>query len=107
VPDAVPTPSDTAATLRALDRVRVIAVLDAIMLVILVAAAILEAEGVVGILGPIHGAGFVLLLVLTVNGAGQGRWGWWFPLVTLVTTGPPGSLIGDVRIRRALRSRTA
>jgi hypothetical protein len=71
--------------------------------VVLVWAAITEREHLVDFLGPTHGFGFLLLLWLTVHGAGAGRWGWWFPLVTLVTAGPPGSLIGEMRIRRELR----
>ena len=94
--------NDPAATKRDLDRVRIVAVLDALALVVLVYCAITDREGVINVLGPIHGLGFVLLLYLTAKGAGEGRWGWWFPAVTLVTGGPPGSLIGDVRIRREL-----
>jgi hypothetical protein len=40
--------------------------------------------------------------VLVVRGAIERFWGWWFPALVVVTLGPPGSLIGDVRIRRAL-----
>jgi hypothetical protein len=88
---------------RALDRVRIVAVLDALLLVVLVWAAVTEREHLVDVLGPTHGFGFLLLLWLTVQGAGAGRWGWWFPLVTLITAGPPGSLLGEMRIRRELR----
>ena len=87
---------------RELDRVRVVAVLDGLLLLPLVWAALTEREGVVDVLGPVHGVGFLLLMLLTARGAGEGRWGWWFPAITLVTGGPIGSLIGDVRIRRAL-----
>jgi hypothetical protein len=90
-------------TLRALDRVRIVAVLDALLLVPLVWAALTEREELVDVLGPTHGFGFLLLMFLTVQGAGAGRWGWWFPIVTLVTAGPPGSLLGEMRIRRRLR----
>jgi hypothetical protein len=34
----------------------------------------------------------------------QKRWGWWFPALVVVTLGPPGSLIGEWRIRRGLES---
>jgi hypothetical protein len=95
-------PADPATVRRQLDRVRVVAVVDALLLVPLVWAALTDREGLVSILGPIHGVGFLLLMYLTARGAGEGHWGWWFPAVTLVTGGPPGSLIGDVRIRRAL-----
>ena len=94
--------NDPSATKRDLDRVRIVAVLDALALVVLVSCAITDREGVINVLGPIHGLGFVLLLYLTAKGAGEGRWGWWFPAVTLVTGGPPGSFIGDIRIRREL-----
>jgi hypothetical protein len=72
------------------------------LLVPLVIAGLTDAEGVVGILGPLHGVGFLILLYLTVAGAGRSLWGWWFPAIVVVTLGPPGSLIGDVRIRREL-----
>jgi len=91
-----------AETLRRLAVIRWVAIADALLLVVLVAAAVADAEGVVSILGPIHGFGFLVLLFLCVRGAGEGRWGWWFPLLVVVTLGPPGSLIGDLRIRRSL-----
>ena len=94
--------------LRRLTVVRWVALADALLLVPLVVAALSDAEGLVSILGPIHGVGFLALLLLCVQGAGEGLWGWWSsghpqvlrPLPSVVTLGPPGSLIGDVRIRR-------
>lgn len=91
----------TADTLKQLDRIRLIAIADAVLLVVLVACAI-AGSGAVHVLGPIHGIGFLALLFLCARGAGEERWGWWFPAVVLVTAGPPGSLIGDARIRREL-----
>jgi integral membrane protein len=102
-PPPTPEPDAAQGLRRALDRVRIIAVLDALLLVVLVWAAVTEREQLVDVLGPTHGFGFLLLLWLTAQGAGAGRWGWWFPLVTLVTAGPPGSLLGEMRIRRELR----
>lgn len=93
--------------LKALNVVRVVAILDALLLVPLVAAALSDADGAVHILGPLHGAGFLLLMLLVVRGASEGRWGWWFPALALFTGGPPGCLIGDIRIRRALRPAVA
>jgi len=90
------------ATIRRLNVIRVIAILDAILLVALVIAAINDAEGVVNWLGPTHGFGFLVLLFLCAQGAGLGLWGWWFPAIVVVTLGPPGSLIGDLKIRRRL-----
>ena len=92
---------DNAETAKRLDRIRALAIADAVLLVVLVGAAITDSSAV-HILGPIHGLGFLGLLYLCGRGAGEERWGWWFPALVLVTAGPPGSLIGDVRIRREL-----
>jgi DMSO/TMAO reductase YedYZ heme-binding membrane subunit len=88
--------------LRRLTVVRRVALADALLLVPLVVAAVTGAEGVVDVLGPLHGVGFLALVFLCVQGAGERLWGWWFPALVVVTLGPPGSLIGDVRIRRGV-----
>lgn len=95
-----PTP---AAIRRRLDQIRIVAIADAVLLVPLVVAALSDAEGVVDVLGPIHGVGYLALLGMCVRGAALGAWGWWFPAIVVATLGPPGSLIGDLRIRRSLR----
>jgi len=92
-----------AQTLRQLNIIRAVALADFLLLVPLVVAALTDAEGLVSVLGPLHGFGFLVLLFLCARGAGEGRWGWWFPALVVVTLGPPGSLIGDLRIRRRLR----
>jgi hypothetical protein len=91
-----------ARTLSQLKLIRVVAIVDFLLLVPLVIAALSHAKGVVSILGPIHGTGFLLLVGLCVRGVVQRRWGWWYPALVVVTLGPPGSLYGDLRIRRAL-----
>lgn len=91
-------------TLHQLRLIRIAAIVDFVLLVPLVAAALSHAEGVVDVLGPVHGAGFLLLLFLCVRGVRENRWGWWFPVLVAVTLGPPGSLIGERRIRRGLES---
>ena len=96
--------TETGRTLRQLRLIRIVAIADFALLVPLVIAALDHAEGVVDILGPIHGAGFLILLFLCVRGVVQKRWGWWFPAIVVVTLGPPGSLIGEWRIRRGLES---
>jgi len=93
-----------AQTLRQLNIIRAVALADFLLLVPLVVAALTDAEGLVSVLGPLHGFGFLVLLFLCARGAGEGRWGWWFPALVVVTLGPPGSLIGDLRIRRRLRN---
>jgi hypothetical protein len=87
---------------RRLDLIRIVAVVDALLLVPLVIAALSDAEGVVNWLGPIHGLGYLLLFFLCTRGAVERLWGWWFPAIVVVTLGPPGSLIGDLKIRREL-----
>jgi Domain of unknown function (DUF3817) len=91
------------ATIRRLNLIRAVAIADALLLVVLVLAAVNDAEGTVNWLGPIHGVGFLALVFMCLQGAGEGLWGWWFPAIVVATLGPPGSLIGDLRIRRAAR----
>ena len=91
------------ATIRRLNRIRAVALADAVLLVALLIAAVSDAEGVVNWLGPVHGVGFLALVFMCLQGAGEGLWGWWFPAIVVVTLGPPGSLIGDLRIRRGWR----
>ena len=92
-------PPDTAVTIKQLNLIRFVAIADFILLVPLVIGAIVD-SGITHVLGPIHGVGFLILIFLCVKGAGEKRWGWWFPVITVVTLGPPGSLYGEWRIRR-------
>ena len=92
------------ATRRALNLVLVIGLLDALLLVVLVYVAFVDRnETAVSVIGPIHGLGYLLLLGLTAHGASEDRWGWWVPAVVLVTGGPLGSILGEIRVRRSLR----
>lgn len=95
---------DPRATLRLLNVIRIVAVLDFLLLIPLIVAAVTHAEDTVSILGPIHGTGFLILLGLCAKGAIEERWGWWYPAIVVVTLGPPGSLYGDLRIRRQLNA---
>lgn len=94
--------AEASTTIKQLNLIRIVAIVDFMLLIPLVIAALSHSEGVVDILGPIHGLGFLLLLFLCVRGAVEKRWGWWFPIVTVVTLGPPGSLIGEHVIRKRL-----
>ena len=87
-----------------LNIVLVLAIADALLLVPLVYGFITHSEVHKEILGPIHGIGFLGLIFLTARGALKGLWGWWFPVIVVVTAGPPGSIIGDVLIRSRLRA---
>jgi uncharacterized protein DUF3817 len=88
---------------RALNLVLAVGLADALLLVVLLYFAFADrSDAAVSVLGPIHGIGFLILLYLTVSGAGAKRWGWWFPAIVLLTGGPAGSIVGDVILRRQL-----
>ena len=96
-------PFDAADQRRALNRVLAVGIADALLLLVLLYFAFVDrSDAAVSILGPIHGIGFLILLFLTVSGAGSGRWGWWFPAIVVVTGGPLGSIVGDLILRRRL-----
>lgn len=98
---------DVARARRLLRWVAIAAALDFLLLVPLVIASLSHAEGVVQVLGPVHGIGFLIQLFLTVRGAGERMWGWWFPAIVVVTAGPPGALIGHIVVSRQLDRATA
>ena len=93
---------DVTRTRRLLRQVAIAATIDFLLLVPLVIASVSNAENVIHVLGPIHGIGFLIQLYLTVRGAGERLWGWWFPVIVLVTGGPPGALIGHIKVTRDL-----
>ena len=94
---------DAAGQRKALNRVLAVGVADALLLVVLMYFAFVDrSDDAVSILGPIHGVGFLILLFLTAQGAGEKRWGWWFPALVLVTGGPLGTIVGDLVLRRKL-----
>jgi hypothetical protein len=95
-------PEERARTLRRLNVIGVIALADALLLAVLLWASFGDREGLVHVLGPIHGIGFVILVALCVRGVVEERWDWWFPALVVVTGGPIGSLIGDYVLRRRL-----
>lgn len=89
--------------LRRLRLVRWVALLDALLLVALVASSLFGNRELVRVLGPLHGGNFLLLLTLAGVGAIDGVWRWWFPLVILLTGGPIGALFGEWRIAHQIR----
>jgi integral membrane protein len=100
-----PSPSHTPESQRrALNLVLAIGLADALLLVVLMYFAFVDrSDAAVSVLGPVHGIGFLILLYLTVTGAANKRWGWWFPGIVLITGGPLGSIIGDLVLRRRVR----
>jgi hypothetical protein len=89
-------------TRRLLDRIAVVALVDAVLLAALLAASLTDSESWVDVLGPVHGLAFLLELFLAVRGAGERIWGWWFPAAVVVTGGPLGALIGHRVVTRRL-----
>lgn len=89
---------------RLLNAVLVVGVLDALLLVVLLYVAFVDrSDATVGVLGPIHGVGYLLLLGMTARGAADEQWGWWFPALVLVTGGPIGSIAGELVLRPRMR----
>lgn len=82
--------------------VQVVALIDLVLLVTLVTAAVTRQQNIVHVLGPIHGINYLLLVVIVGTAALDSLWGWWFPLLVLVTGGPPGAFIGKWLLRRRI-----
>ncbi|MEA2229664.1 MAG: hypothetical protein QOH46_331 [Solirubrobacteraceae bacterium] len=100
VSTSAPAPSARARR-SALNIVLAVGVIDGLLLLVLLYVAFVDRnESAISVLGPIHGLGYIYLLYLTGTGAMRGMWGWWFPGVVLITGGPLGSLLGELRLRR-------
>ena len=97
------TPEDARRVLRWLVIVRLVAVADAVLLVVLLAASFADNEELVSIFGLTHGLVFILLIAVIGLGALRRMWSWWFLVATIVTTGPPGALVGEVLVARRAR----
>ena len=82
--------------------VQVVALVDFVLLVTLISAAVTRQQNIVHILGPLHGINFLLLLVIVATAALDGLWGWWFPVLVLLTAGPPGAFIGEWLLYRRI-----
>jgi len=87
---------------RRLKVVRILAIIDLVLLVPLVAHGVLDLEFPIFVLGMTHGLLFIALVLLVARGALEKHWGWWFPVIVVVTGGPPGTFIGEVLVRRRL-----
>ena len=90
--------------LRWLMIVRWIALADLVLLIVLLVASFANNEKMVQIFGLTHGIVFLALIAIVGIGAVQKLWTWWFLVGTLVTTGPPGALVGEVLIARKAKA---
>jgi hypothetical protein len=89
---------------RHLNAVLALGLADALLLLVLLYVAFVDrSDSAVHVLGPVHGIGFVLLIALTANGAIRRLWGWWFPLIVVLSGGPVGTIVGDLVLRKRLR----
>lgn len=84
-------------------QVRWLAWADLVLLILLLMATFAHEREWVRVLGSVHGVSFIALMVVAGVGAVDRLWGWWFPAIILVTTGPPGALLGEWLILRRLR----
>lgn len=74
--------------------------IDLLLFLPLLYGVIADVDSLSPIFGPIHGVGFVIEVGLIGWGAINKWWGWWYPIVTVITTGPPGAILGHRRAKR-------
>lgn len=99
------TSTDRTPEIRFLNWIAIVAIVDVILLIPLIWASrwIADNDAVVSMLGPLHGFLFMGLIGMVAWGSIQKWWGWWFPVIVVITLGPIGSLIGDWIVRRGLK----
>ena len=81
-----------------------IALSDLILLIVLLVASFANDEGLVQTFGQIHGIVFLALISIVGIGAVKKLWSWWFFVAALITTGPPGALVGEILIVRKAKA---
>jgi hypothetical protein len=83
--------------------------IDLLLFVVLMGGGVIGgSQTVVQIFGPIHGIGFLIEVGLIGYGSMEKWWGWWYTVVTVITTGPPGAILGHRKAKRdALGTATA
>ena len=84
--------------------VRWVALADLVPLIVLLVESFVNNEELVQIFGLTHGIVFLALIAIVGIGAVQKLWSWWFLVATLITTGPPGALVGEVLIARKAKA---
>ena len=87
--------------------ITIVAVVDLILLIPLVIGVLTDSHGLAPVLGPLHGVGFLVEVLLAVRGAAERWWGWWYPVAIVVTGGPLGAFLGHRRAQREARATVA
>ena len=95
---------DAQLVLRWLMFVRWVALADLALLIVLLVASFTHNEKLVDVFGLTHGIVFILLIVIVGVGSFRKLWSWWFLVATLITTGPPGALLGEVLVTRKAKA---
>ena len=90
--------------LRWLMIVRWVALADLVLLIVLLVASFTNNEELVQMFGLTHGIVFLALIAIVGIGSVQKLWSWWFLVATLITTGPPGALVGEILIARKAKA---
>ncbi len=78
---------------------RLVSLLDGLMLVVLIRAAVMQNEEVVAVLGPTHGLLFLVLVATLAWAARRGWWSWWL-VGAVAVLGPLASIPGLEREHR-------
>ncbi len=85
---------------RVLKAILIISWIDLFLFLPLIYGLAVGNESLSPIFGPIHGTAFIIDVGLIVYGAMNKWWGWWYPAVTIITTGPPGAILGHGKAKR-------
>lgn len=101
VPTPIAAAEDQELRAKVLRWILIIAIVDLLLFLPLVYGMVSGDKTLTPIFGPLHGTGFLIEVGLTLWGASKGWWGWWYPAITFVTSGPPGALIGHGKAKRA------
>ncbi|MFT4034847.1 MAG: hypothetical protein QM679_04635 [Patulibacter sp.] len=96
-------PTDLALRERFLKWVAIVAIVDLVLFLPLLYGVITGNKELTPLFGPLHGTFFLIEVGLVAWGASSRWWGWWYPVVTIITTGPPGALLGHSRAKHEAR----
>jgi hypothetical protein len=99
-PAEPPLSADLALRSTFLKAILILGFLDLCLFLPLIYAVIAGDRGVSKAFGPAHGTGFIIEMGLIGWGSYKGWWGWWYTIVSFITTGPPGALLGHGKAKR-------